>query len=99
MRISAKVRRVGNSLGVVIPSEEAKAYKINEGDVVEIEIQKKVNLQDLFGSLKPRKSSQKAKDEARSDWVMSRDDKKALKEALEEHKTGKTISFDTVRKG
>jgi hypothetical protein len=29
---------------------------------------------------------------------MSREDKKALKEALEEHKTGKTIPFDRVRK-
>ena len=29
---------------------------------------------------------------------MSREDKKALKEALEEYRTGKTIPFDKVRK-
>lgn len=52
----------------MIPSEEAKAHRIAEGDVVELEIQRKVNIQDLFGSLKSRKSSQIAKDEARAGW-------------------------------
>ena len=68
MRLRAKIRRVGNSLTVTIPSEEAKAHKLSEGDVVELEIEKKVNIQDLFGSLKSRKSSQQAKNEARAGW-------------------------------
>jgi antitoxin component of MazEF toxin-antitoxin module len=59
---------VGNSLSIVIPAEKARAERIEEGDVVQVEIQKKVNLQDLFGSLKSRKSSQTAKDEAKSGW-------------------------------
>ncbi len=68
MQVTAKVRRVGNSLSIVIPAEKARAERIAVGDIVQIEIQKKVNIQDLFGSLKSRKSSQIAKDEARSGW-------------------------------
>ncbi len=68
MQVTAKVRRVGNSLSIVIPAEKARAERIEEGDVVRVEIQKKVNIQDLFGSLKSRKSSQAAKDDAKSGW-------------------------------
>jgi antitoxin component of MazEF toxin-antitoxin module len=68
MQVTAKVRRVGNSLSIVIPAEKAKVARIEEGDVVQVEIQKKVNIQDLFGSLKSRKSTQAAKDEAKSGW-------------------------------
>lgn len=68
MQVTAKVRRVGNSLSVVIPAEAARAESITEGDIVQIEVQKKVKVEDLFGSLKSRKSSQKAKDEARTGW-------------------------------
>ncbi|MFI5421222.1 MAG: AbrB/MazE/SpoVT family DNA-binding domain-containing protein [Nitrososphaerales archaeon] len=68
MQVTAKVRRVGNSLSIVIPAEKARVERIEEGDVVRVEIQKKVNLEDLFGSLKSRRSSQAAKDEAKSGW-------------------------------
>jgi antitoxin component of MazEF toxin-antitoxin module len=68
MNIQAKVRRVGNSLSVVIPSDEARAQKISEGDVVELEIKKKVSPNQLFGSLKFSKSSQEMKDEDRRGW-------------------------------
>jgi len=68
MEVTGRVRRVGNSLSVVIPAEKAKAEKITEGDIVQIELQKKVRIEDLFGSLKSPKSSQKAKEEARSGW-------------------------------
>jgi antitoxin component of MazEF toxin-antitoxin module len=59
---------VGNSLSIVIPADKAKAGKIAEGDVVQVEIQRKVNLEELFGSLKSRKSSRAAKDESRAGW-------------------------------
>ena len=64
-KIISKVRRVGNSLTVVIPAEEAKARQINEGDVVQIEIQRKVNIRDLFGSVRFSKTSQEMKEEDR----------------------------------
>jgi len=68
VRVTAKVRRVGNSLSVVMPVEKAKALKLAEGDIVILEIRRKVNIQDLFGSLKSRKTSQMVKNEARSGW-------------------------------
>ncbi len=68
MKVTARVRRVGNSLSIVIPAEEARVQKISEGDVVEIEIEKKVNLKDLFGSVKFSKSAQEMKDEDRKAW-------------------------------
>ncbi len=68
MQVTARVRRVGNSLSIVIPAEKARAERITEGDVVQVEILKKVNIRELFGSLKSRKSSQTAKNEARAGW-------------------------------
>jgi antitoxin component of MazEF toxin-antitoxin module len=68
MKITSRVRRVGNSLSIVIPAEEAKAQKLNEGDVVLVEIQRKVNMKDLFGSVKFSKSAQEMKDEDRKGW-------------------------------
>lgn len=67
-KIISRVRRVGNSLTVVIPSEEAKAQKITEGDVVQIEIHRRVNIKDLFGTVKFSKSSQEMKREDRKGW-------------------------------
>jgi putative addiction module antidote len=32
--VSLKVRKVGNSLGLVIPSEAAKALRVEEGDMI-----------------------------------------------------------------
>jgi antitoxin component of MazEF toxin-antitoxin module len=70
MQVTAKVRWVGTSLSIVIPAERARAENVSEGDVVRVEILKKVNIEDFFGSLKKtrNKSSQRAKDEARSGW-------------------------------
>ena len=38
--ITQKIRRVGNSLVVTIPKEEAERYYLNEGDFVGIEVRK-----------------------------------------------------------
>lgn len=69
MKIISRVRRVGNSLSVVIPAEEAKHQQLSEGDVVELEIRKKVNINDLFGSVNFSKSAQEMKDEDREGWT------------------------------
>ena len=55
-------------LSIVIPALKVRDEKIAGGDIVKIDIQKRVNIQDLFGSLKSRRSSQVAKDEVRSGW-------------------------------
>ena len=68
MRVRAKVRRIGNSLGVVIPTTEAKLHDIKEGDLVEIEIERTIGLDRLFGSIVFSKPTQELKDEMRSGW-------------------------------
>lgn len=68
MKVVAKVRRVGNSLSIIIPAEEAKSQQINEGDVIQIEIHRKIDIKDLFGSVKFSKSAQQMKDEDRNAW-------------------------------
>lgn len=34
------IKQYGNSLVIVLNSEDAKAYKLREGDIIEIEIKK-----------------------------------------------------------
>ncbi len=67
-KIITKVRRIGNSLTVVIPSEEARAQQISEGDVVEMDIRRKVNMKSLFGTVRFSKPGQEMKDEDRKGW-------------------------------
>lgn len=68
MRIRGRVRRMGNSLGLVIPKKEVERHKIAEGDVVELEVEKKANIRELFGTLKFREETQELKEEARKGW-------------------------------
>ena len=68
MRVRAKVRRIGNSLGVVIPTTETKLHDIKEGDLVEIKIGRTIRLDRLFGSVVFSKPTQELKDEMRSGW-------------------------------
>ena len=67
--IKAKVKRWGNSFGIIIPSETIvdKGIKENQNiDVIIVEDSKKI-LEETFGSLKGKlkKSSQEMKNELR----------------------------------
>ena len=69
MIISTKLRKWGNSIGIVIPNEILKEKNLREGEEVIIEVNKKNKIKQLFGSLKTLKiDSQKIKDELRKDW-------------------------------
>ena len=35
-----KIRRIGNSLGIVLPAEILKEIQLSEGDIVEVELRK-----------------------------------------------------------
>jgi len=64
-----KVRKWGNSLGIVIPKEVAEAGGIRPGDEVSTEIRKVSDMTEVFGSLRGwKKSAQEIKDEARKGW-------------------------------
>ena len=68
MKVKARVRRIGNSLGIIIPSEEASANGLAEGDSVEIEVSRRASARELFGTAKFGRSAQEIKDEAREGW-------------------------------
>jgi len=68
MKVSARVRRIGGSLGVIIQADEAKQRGLAEGDVVELEIERKTNPRALFGKFTFSKTTQELKDEARAGW-------------------------------
>ncbi|MBS3054922.1 MAG: AbrB/MazE/SpoVT family DNA-binding domain-containing protein [Candidatus Aenigmarchaeota archaeon] len=51
----AKVRKVGTSLGVLIPKDFAQKEKIKEGEEIEVGVLKKRNIEDvlrLVGAIK-----------------------------------------------
>ncbi len=66
--LQAVVKRIGNSLGVLIPREVVERTGIREGDTVEIEVTRRVNLREMFGAVRFSKSSQELKDELREEW-------------------------------
>jgi len=68
MKVSARIRRIGNSLGIIIPREQVDMGKIKEGDLVEVEVIRRINLKEMFGSAKFRKTAQELKDEMRREW-------------------------------
>ena len=68
MKVRAKVRRIGNSLGVIIQAEEAKRQGLSEGDEVLLEVERNVSPKDLFGKFRFSKTTQELKDEAREGW-------------------------------
>lgn len=61
------MRKWGNSLGVVIPREEASKEGLHENDEVEIVIRKAVDIRQLFGKYKFR-DLQSLKEELREGW-------------------------------
>ncbi len=67
MAIRTKLRRWGNSLGVVIPRDEASREGLRENDEVEVLVRKAVNIRQLFGKYKFR-DLQSLKDELREGW-------------------------------
>ena len=67
------VKKWGNSIGVVIPKEIVEKQSIKEGDDVVINIFKKGDLSNIFGTLKTKLTGQQLKDLARKDWESSSD--------------------------
>lgn len=65
--ISCKTKKWGNSLGILIPKDEAEKLSIQENQQVLIEVYKKENpLRELFGTAKGiRKSTKEIIDEVR----------------------------------
>ncbi len=67
------VKRWGSSMGVVIPKEIVKSQGLKEGDEIVINVFKKGDLTDIFGTLKTKLTGQQLKDLSRRDWESSSD--------------------------
>ena len=63
-----KVRKIGNSLGVIFPSGLVKEKKLKVNQTVFVNVAKKGDLSKIFGSLKFTQSAQKIKDDIRKGW-------------------------------
>lgn len=61
-----KVKKWGNSLALIIPSEIAKLENLNEGDIVKVEVSKERRI-DAFGIFKGASSFSK-EDKGDSDF-------------------------------
>jgi len=68
MAIQVKVRKWGNSIGIVLPSEFSEKQGIKENDKITIEIVKEANIKHLFNSLKTSMSGQKFKSMVKKEW-------------------------------
>jgi len=69
IEIKTKIRKWGNSFGVVIPKKEIKKVEVGEGEDVFVFIKKEGNdgLRDTFGKFKFRKSTDKIMEEIDKD--------------------------------
>ena len=69
IEIKSKLRRWGNSFGIIVPQKAVEEENFNEGDEVTVLLRKeKPDLRKLFGALKNWKiDTQKFKDEIRKE--------------------------------
>ena len=69
MAIEVKIRKWGNSFGVILPKDILDRKGLKEDDGIVIEIVKEVDLSHVFGSIKKRKlSGQEFKDLVKEGW-------------------------------
>ena len=68
MATEVTIKKIGNSLGIILPKEVVKSKKIKKDEKVLIEIVKESNLKPLFGILKTKESGQHFKDMVRKGW-------------------------------
>jgi antitoxin component of MazEF toxin-antitoxin module len=70
MEIKIIAKKLGNSIGIILPKEVIEINKIKENDELTIDIKKQILAKDLFGKY-PRtskKTGQEIKDEMRKGW-------------------------------
>ena len=69
MAVEVKIKKWGNSFGIVLPMEFVEQKKLKENETISIEVVRKADLSDVFGMIKKRKmSGQEFKDMVREGW-------------------------------
>jgi len=65
----AKVKKWGNSLGLIVPAEVARSRGIRDGDVLEVELLRKVpSPEELAGTVEFRRSLKALLREMEAGW-------------------------------
>jgi len=60
-----KIRKWGNSYGILISKKELESRKLRENQTVEVELEAKPDIRELFGKYKFNRPIQEIKDEMR----------------------------------
>ena len=66
--IETLTRKWGDSIAIVIPKDIAKKEKIGVNQKLHVLIKKEIDLSDIFGKWKTKKTAQQLKDESREGW-------------------------------
>ena len=67
--IECKTRKIGGSIGIILPKEVVQKDGIRPNQSIKLEIKKSVKVKDVFGMFSDWKAdTQKLKDEARKGW-------------------------------
>ncbi len=68
MAIEVKLKKWGNSMGIVLPKSFIEEKNLEENQKILLEVVKEANIKPIFGSLKRKMSGQKFKEFARKGW-------------------------------
>jgi antitoxin component of MazEF toxin-antitoxin module len=69
MRTMVIAKKWGNSMGVILPAEFVRENNIQEGEELDLTLEKKGNvLKELFGALKSKKTSEQVRKEFRKEF-------------------------------
>jgi len=69
MAVEVRLKKWGNSIGIILPREVVDKENLKEKDKILINIIKEADLSDIFGLIKKRKmSGQEMKDLSRKEW-------------------------------
>ena len=66
--IECTTRRIGGSIGVILPRDFVNKEGIKESQTIRLELKKQIKVKDVFGLLELKTPTQKLKDEARKGW-------------------------------
>ena len=84
MAIEVRLKKWGNSMAVIVPNRLIQEKKLKENDAMFVEMVKKADLSDIFGTLKLDRfiSGQEFKDAARKGWIKNTMRHRTLKGAV-----------------
>ena len=66
--IDAVARKWGDSLAVIIPHDIVKKEKIQANQKIHVILRREIDLSDLFGALKTKKTAHHLKEEGSQGW-------------------------------